>query len=149
MDDANILLGIETARDAGLICDNEHEQPGVVKRLDRRFGALDPTEPGDGADIPVVVIEHPVAVEKGRRLGVAGSGISSPSSYQVGRHADIDEIAVVFGTEQATGPGKLWKDIVLERTARAEVIDQGVTEGIDATADKPRAQAASAARQSR
>ena len=75
MDDANILFGIETARDAGLIGDNEHEQPGVIERLDRGFGALDPAEPRDRADIPVIVVEHPVAVEKaaGRRrwLGIS------------------------------------------------------------------------------
>src|SRR6516225_1889707 len=92
----NIHLRIEAACDAGLIGDDEDKQPGVVERLDRGFGAVDPAEPGDRTDIAVIMVEYPVAVEKGCRPTLVARDFK-PGPGKVIRHADIDKVSVISG----------------------------------------------------
>ncbi len=134
---ANVVLGVEAARDTGLIGNHEHEQAGVVQRLDRRLGAFDPAEASDRANIPVVMVQHAVAVEKGSRPLTVDD--FSPGAGQVVGHADVDKVAVVLGAEQKTRRSEPGENVPFERTIRLELVDQGAAEGVDTAADEPRA----------
>ncbi len=65
----DIVLGEQAARDAGLVRDDEDEIAGLVEPADRGGRARHPAKALARADIAVVVVDHAVAVEKGRRLG--------------------------------------------------------------------------------
>jgi len=66
MDRVHLRLGVEAVADPRLVSDDKHVEPGFVERPDRLARAVDPAEVFDRADKPVVVIEHAIAVEKGR-----------------------------------------------------------------------------------
>ena len=65
---AEVRLGVETAGDAGLVRDDEDEEPPVVRPLDRLPGALDPGELLGPVHPPAVHVERAVAVEEEGRL---------------------------------------------------------------------------------
>ena len=60
----DIGLAVIAARDTGLVGHDKDIKPLVVERLDRLPRARDPAEPLDLADKAVILVDHPVAVEK-------------------------------------------------------------------------------------
>src|ERR1700722_2372961 len=75
-----IVLGKETARDAGLIGEDEHEISCGVQPVDRPGGIRHPAYPLTRAHIAVVVIDDAVAIEKGRGLsGDRGAHLAAAS----------------------------------------------------------------------
>src|SRR4051812_18462061 len=62
------LLGEVAARDAGLVGEEEHVIAGLVEPADRLRRVRHPADPFAGAHIAVVVVDDPVAVEKGGGL---------------------------------------------------------------------------------
>jgi hypothetical protein len=64
MKGVDLGLGEIAARHARLVGDHQHLDPGRVQRRDRLAGALDPVQPLGLADIAVVEVQHPVAIEE-------------------------------------------------------------------------------------
>ena len=50
--------------DTRLVCDDKDKDTRIVQQLDRRLGALDPTEAAARADISVIVIEDAVTIQE-------------------------------------------------------------------------------------
>src|SRR3984957_5806332 len=65
MQHGELVLGKETARDTGLIGEEEHKISGLVQPADRLRRVRHPANPLTCAHIAVVVIDDAVAVEKG------------------------------------------------------------------------------------
>ena len=62
---ADIALGKEAARHAGLVGEEEDKISGVVEPADRLRGIRHPADPLLRAHVAVVVIDHAIAVEEG------------------------------------------------------------------------------------
>jgi len=66
---AQLVLGNEAARHAGLIGEEEHEVSGRVEPADRLRRVRHPANPVLGAHVAVVVVDDPIAVEEGGGRG--------------------------------------------------------------------------------
>ena len=62
-----LLLGEKPARDAGLIGEDKHEKACHIEPSDGLCRIGHPADPVPRADIAIVVIDDPVAIEEGRR----------------------------------------------------------------------------------
>src|SRR5260370_3126091 len=60
-----VVFGKVTARDPGLISEEEHEIAGVIQPADCLRCTRDPANPLSRAHIPVVMVDDAIAVEKG------------------------------------------------------------------------------------
>src|SRR5260370_36900342 len=60
-----VVCGKVTARDPGLISEEEHEIAGVIQPADCLRCTRDPANPLSRAHIPVVMVDDAIAVEKG------------------------------------------------------------------------------------
>src|SRR5215469_7786277 len=131
----NIRFGIITSGDPGLIGHDEDKKPCIVKRLDRRLGSIDPPKAGVRPDVPIIVIEHAVAIEKSSRPAPP-TRYFLPGARKSFRHSDIDEVAVEGYSGQLPVTGKRRKHLLLERTAGGESFDEGTTAKVNAPIDE-------------
>jgi hypothetical protein len=62
----NILLGVETARNARLICNQKHKVARIVETPNCGSGTGHPTPSFATADISVIEIQHAIPIEEDR-----------------------------------------------------------------------------------
>lgn len=74
MEIQDIAFGIKTPGYSRLVGYHKDKESGIVERFDCRLAAIDPAETLARPDVPIVVIEDPVAIEK-------GGGSPSPLSH--------------------------------------------------------------------
>ena len=131
----NVVLGIKAAGDARLIGDDEDEEAFFVEGPDGLLRSVDPAKSFSRADIAVVVIENPVAIEE-RRGTLLLPGYFTLRPGEGFGHADIDEIAVGrHGTEFPLGH-KPRQNVLFQGTLGLQQIDEIRSPRIDAAADK-------------
>src|SRR5262249_14269340 len=60
----NIVLCVKSVGDTRLVGDDENKESGIVQQFNRQLGAFHPAEPIPRADMAVIMVEHPISVEK-------------------------------------------------------------------------------------
>src|SRR5215813_3056272 len=134
MERPNIIFPIEPAGHTRLVGDDKHEEAGVIEQFNGRLGTVDPAKTLIRADIAVIVVEHAVPVEKDGRASTLERDLVLGAAIRVG-NADIDKISLSRHRQQPSLESKYRKDVLLERAAPIESVDQGTPKSIDAGAD--------------
>lgn len=131
------LFGVVAPGDPGLVGDHDHEPAQVVGQLDGLPGPVDPVEVLKAVDIPMIVIEDAVAVQKKRRPATLGDLASGPR--QILGQADVDAVAVVGASEQLPLPGQAGKHFLLQGAgAGRHPVQNRAPQQSDAAADQSR-----------
>ena len=76
MEIQDIAFGIKTPGYSRLVGYHKDKESGIVERFDCRLAAMDPAETLARPDVLIVVIEDPVAIEKG---GGSPSAVAPPA----------------------------------------------------------------------
>src|SRR5205823_10511451 len=114
MESADVGLRVESPRHPRLVGDDEHKKPGIVGQFHRRLRPLDPTETIARADVTVIMVQHPVAVEKDRRTALLPRHFVPRPGQRVG-YPDIDKIAIEPYPQEASVCGECRQHMRLER----------------------------------
>ena len=120
---AHVVFLVKSAGHPDLIRYDKCKPARIVERSDRRFGAFNPTKLFDLPNISVIMVEDPVAIEKGCRPAPAfGNFATGP--HQIIRDADIDEIAIASDTAQPSRLREARENVTFQRAGRFEAIKE-------------------------
>src|SRR5262245_56547604 len=62
----DLLLGVVAMRDAGLVSNQKHEIAARIKPANRSSCTEYPAHAIGGPDVAVIMVDHPISIEKGR-----------------------------------------------------------------------------------